>query len=82
MRGMNKFDLRPVEGGVELRGGQLEEPMVFREADGEQRAIKLAGFLSQRDGGVLRVLDEAGVVVATTEFRDNGLATSPTDGTA
>lgn len=43
MRGMNKFDLRPVEGGVELRGGQLEEPMVFREADGEQRAIKLAG---------------------------------------
>ncbi len=56
--------------------------MVFREAAAEQRAIKLAGFLSQRDGGVLRVLDEAGVVVATKEFRDNGLATSPTDGSA
>ncbi|MGI8957342.1 MAG: hypothetical protein ACR2II_10580 [Chthoniobacterales bacterium] len=79
---MNKFDLRPVEDGVGLRGGQLEGPMVFREADAEQRAIKLAGFLSQRDGGVLRVLDEAGVVVATKELRDNGLATSRTDGTA
>ena len=79
---MNKFDLRPVEDGVELRGGPLEGPMVFREAAAEQRAIKLAGFLSQRDGGVLRVLDQAGVVVATKEFRDNGLATSTTDGTA
>ncbi len=80
---MNKFDLRPVEGGgVELSGGKLDEPMVFREADAEQRAINLAGFMSQQDGGVVRVLDERGSLVATKEFRDNGLATSRMDGHA
>ncbi len=78
---MNKFDLRPVEGGVELRGGQLEGPMVFRETDGEQRAINLVGFLSQREADVLRVLDESGGG-CDEGIRDNGLATSPTDGTA
>ena len=70
IRGMNKFDLCPVEGGVELRGGQLEAPMIFREADAEQRAIKLGG-VSQREGGVVRVLDDAGVVVATIHDLEN-----------
>lgn len=76
MTGMDIFELRPLETGVELSGGKLEAPMVFCEADAEQRAINLVGFLSQRDGGVLRILDASGVVVATKEFRENPLATS------
>ena len=77
MPGMHKFELRPKENGMELRGGKLEEPMVFRETDAEQQAIHLVGFLSQGDGGVLRILDANGAVVATKEFRDNPIATAP-----
>jgi hypothetical protein len=76
---MDKFELRPLETGVELRGGKLEAPMVFREADAEQRAIHLVGFLSQRDGSILRILDAAGTVVATKEFGENPLSTSRRD---
>jgi hypothetical protein len=60
---------------MELSGGKLEQPMVFREADSEQRAIHLVGFLSQRDGGFLRIFDTSGTVVATKEFRENAIAT-------
>jgi len=80
MWSMDKFELRPLGDGLELRGGKLEEPMVFREADAEQRAIHLVGFLSQRDGSFLRILDEAGLVVATKEFRENPIATSAISG--
>jgi hypothetical protein len=41
----------------------------------EQRAIHLAGFLSQRDGGCLRIFDAEGAVVVTKEFRENLLST-------
>jgi hypothetical protein len=77
---MHKYELRPVQEGMELSGGKLEQPMVFREADSEQRAINLVGFLSQRDGGFLRIFDGAGTVVATKEFRENPIATSAVRG--
>ncbi len=32
-RGMHTFELRPVENGFELRGGQLPEPLVFRDVE-------------------------------------------------
>jgi hypothetical protein len=82
MRGMDTFELRPLQDGLELRGGKLEEPMLFCEADAEQRAIHLVGFLSQRDGGFLRILDAVGAVVATKEFRENPIATSAVAGPA
>jgi len=77
MRDMDKFELRPLGDALELRGGKLKEPMVFRESDAEQRAIHLIGFLSQRDGSFLRIFDAVGAVVATKEFRENRFATSP-----
>jgi|KBSMisStaDraftv2_1062788.scaffolds.fasta_scaffold18107_4 hypothetical protein len=77
MRDMDKFELRPLGDALELRGGKLEKPMVFREADSEQRAINLVGFLSQSDGGFLRIFDAVGAVVATKEFWENRVATSP-----
>jgi hypothetical protein len=77
---MDKFELRPVPEGMELSGGKLEQPMVFREADSEQRAINVVGFLSQRDGGFLRIFEAAGTVVATKEFRENPIATSAVGG--
>ena len=82
MRDMDKFELRPLEDGLELRGGELKEPMVFRESDAEQRAIHLVGFLSQREGSVLCFLDASGAVVATKEFRENPIATSAVGGLA
>ena len=82
MSGMEKFELRPLENGMELHGGRLEKPMVFRETDAEQRAIHLVGFLSQRDGALLRILDAAGAVVTTKEFRDNPIATGAVGGLA
>ena len=56
--------------------------MVFREADAEQRAIQLVGFLSQREGAVVRILDAAGAVVATKEFRANPISTGSVGGLA
>jgi hypothetical protein len=44
---MDKFELRPLESGLELSGRKLEGSLVFREPDAEQRAIHMIGFLSQ-----------------------------------
>ncbi len=79
---MDKFDLRTLPDGVELSGGKLEGPMVFTEADAQQRAINLVGFLSQRDGSVLRFFDDSGVVVATKEFREGPVVASAVGGLA
>jgi len=64
---MHTFELRPVPSGFELRGGQLTEPMVFRE-DEPRPAVHLAGFLSQRDGGELRIFNAAGEVIVTRRY--------------
>jgi hypothetical protein len=61
---MHSFELRPVSLGFELRGGQLTEPMVFREEE-PRPGIHLVGFLSQKEGSELRVFDAAGEVVCT-----------------
>ena len=83
MKGRDKFELRPVEDGLELQGGRLTEPLLFREAaDAEQQAIHLVGFMSQRDGAVLRILDEAGAIVATKEFRENPVSPGAVGGLA
>ena len=37
------FELRPVENGFELRGGQLPESMVFRDIE-TRPAIHLVGY--------------------------------------
>ena len=56
---------------------KTRKPLVFRGADPEQGAINLVGFVSQRDGAFLRIVNAAGAVVATKEFREDLLATSP-----
>lgn len=64
---MHTFELRPVENGFELRGGQLSEAMVFREAE-PRPAIHLVGFLSQKIGSELCIFDQAGEVIETRSF--------------
>ena len=64
---MHTFDLRPVENGFELRGGQLPEPMVFRDAE-PRPAVHLVGFLSQKLGSELRIFDVAGQVIETRRY--------------
>lgn len=64
---MHLFEVRPVPGGFQLRGGQLTESMVFRE-DEPRPAVHLAGFLSQKEGGELRILSAVGQLVATRRY--------------
>jgi hypothetical protein len=65
--GMHTFELRLVENGFELRGGPLQEPLVFHEID-PRPAVHLVRFLSQKDGSVLRVLNAIGEVVHARRF--------------
>lgn len=64
---MHAFELRPVENGYELRGGQLLEPMVFLEHE-PRPAVHLVGFLSQKLGSELRIFDAAGQVTETRRY--------------
>jgi hypothetical protein len=64
---MYLFEVRPVHAGFELRGGQLTEPMVFHENE-PRPAVHLAGFLSQKDGGELRIFNAAGEVIVTRRY--------------
>jgi hypothetical protein len=64
---MHQFELRPLVNGFELRGGQLIEPMVFHENE-LRPAVHLAGFLSQKDGGELRIFNQAGEVIVTRRY--------------
>lgn len=74
-RKMHTFELRPVPDGFELRGGQLTETMVFCE-DEPRPAVHLVGFLSQKDGGELRIFNAAGKVIMTRRYE----AVIPMDG--
>lgn len=67
-RPLDTYELRVVERGFELRGGKLEEPMVYRENE-PAPAIHLVGFLSQRDGSQLRVFDRSGQLIQTRLFQ-------------
>lgn len=64
---MHAFELRPVENGYELRGGQLPDPMVFRDPE-PRPAVHLVGFLSQKLGSELRIFDAAGQVVEARRY--------------
>jgi hypothetical protein len=64
---MRAFEFWPVENGFELRGGQLTEPMVFRE-DEPRPAVHLVGFRSQKEGSELRIFNAAGEVVVTRRY--------------
>lgn len=66
--GVDSYELRSIEGGFELSGGKLNEPMIYREPE-PSPAIHLVGFLSQRDGSELRVLDRAGHLIHTRRFQ-------------
>ena len=72
---MHIFELQPVPDGFELRGGQLTETMVFCE-DEPRPAVHLVGFLSQKDGGELRIFNGAGEVIMTRRYE----AVIPTGG--
>jgi hypothetical protein len=64
---MHTFELRPVISGFELRGGQLPEPLVFKEMD-PQPAVHLVNFLSQKLGSELRIHNAAGDVIQTKRY--------------
>ena len=61
------FEVRPVLSGFELRGGPLTKPMIFRE-DEPRPAVHLAGFLSQKEEGELRIFSAAGEVIETRRY--------------
>lgn len=62
------YELRAIGRGFELRGGKLRMPMFYRETE-PAPAIHLVGFLSQRDGSVLRVFDRVGQLIETRRFQ-------------
>ena len=61
---MEEYELRPVEGNLELSGGKLEETLRY-PSDDRAAAVRLVGFLSQRTGSILRVFDAVGHEVET-----------------
>jgi hypothetical protein len=64
---MHAFELRPVEKGFELRGGQLSEPLVFHDIE-PRPAVHLVGSLSQKLGSELRIFNAAGDVIETRRY--------------
>ena len=64
---MHTLELRPVDNGFELRGGQLSEPMVFRDIE-PRPAVHLVGFLSQKLGSELRIFNAADEVIQTRRY--------------
>jgi len=64
---MHTFELRPVDNGFELRGGQLLEPMIFHDLE-PRPAVHLVGFLSQKLGSELRIFNAAGNVIEKRRF--------------
>src|SRR6267143_2967412 len=64
------FELRPVENGFELRGGELPEPMIFRDVE-PRPAVHLVGFLSQKRGSKLRIFNAEGEVIEKRQVADD-----------
>lgn len=59
---MLSFELREKQGGFELTGGDLEEPLFY---DDQEPVASLVGFLSQKDGSELTIIAKDGTVIAT-----------------
>jgi hypothetical protein len=64
---MHEYTLCPAQDGFELRGGRLEEPLVFRDRD-INIPVRMVGFLTCYSGGPLRRDDEDGVLIAERRF--------------
>jgi hypothetical protein len=58
---MLSFELREVEEGFALNGGQLEEPLLYREKEPDA-ASRLVGFLSQQQGSELQIYARDGAL--------------------
>jgi hypothetical protein len=69
---MDEFELRPVEEGFKLTGGQLLGSMIFSGAEPD-RAIHLVGFLSRKDGSILRIFDGEGQQIEKRRYEGTGL---------
>jgi hypothetical protein len=67
---VDEYELRPNGSKVELTGGKLDESMTF---DHQEYATRLVGFLSQRDGSVLRIFNAAGALVDTQRRDGSGV---------
>jgi hypothetical protein len=67
---MQTFELHPLDDGFELSGGQLQAPMLFHGEESRD-AIHFAEFLSQKEGGVLRIFDALGELIETRRFKPN-----------
>ncbi len=61
---MLKFELRQIEGGFVLTGGQLEKPLLYREKDPDE-AFRMVGFLSQQHGSELHIYGSDGALKST-----------------
>ena len=67
---MQIFELHALEDDFELSGGQLQAPMLFHGEESRD-AIHLAGFLSQKEGGVLRIFNALGELIETRRVKPN-----------
>ena len=64
---VHEFELRVIKSGIELSGGQLKGLLVF-PAWKPERALRLVAFLSQEEGGVLRIFNAEGKLIKERRF--------------
>ena len=64
---MHEYTLCPAQGGFELRGGRLEEPLIFRDRDSDI-PVRMVGLLTCYTGGLLRRYGEDGLLVTERRF--------------
>jgi hypothetical protein len=62
----HEYKLRPVDGKLELSGGQLDETLKY-PVDDLEGARRVVGFLSQRQGSVLQIYDVRGTLIETQQ---------------
>ena len=59
---MLDFELRQTEDGFVLTGGQLPVPLPYPDME---HAVRLVGFLSQKEGSELRIYGNDGKLIET-----------------
>jgi hypothetical protein len=74
---VHEFELRVIKSGIELSGGQLKGLLVFPACEPE-RPLRLVRFLSQKEGGLLRIFNAEGKLLKERRF-DAVIPTSDTD---
>ena len=68
---VHQFELRGIEGALELSGGRLVAPLVFPQSEPE-RPLRLVGFFAREEGGVLRIFDRDGKLIKERRFEAAG----------